>query len=104
VDLFIKDVRAARGSSDNVKLISPQECIWYTDGKAIGWRFFEKRLERIEGVYNNGWKKKKRSVAAMALKDATFTIEKHNNKAIGIEITLVPSIETAPPIIGYVAL
>jgi hypothetical protein len=104
IDIFVKDVRATKEAQFTFKQISQQELIWYNKKNAIGWRFANNRLERIEGEYNNGWKKKRRSIAAMGIKEAIFTIEKYKDQAIGVEIAVVPIIEGASPIKGYVAI
>ncbi len=103
-DLFVRDIHAINKEKNNWKLIHPQELIWASDDHDIGWHFNNSCLERIEGVYNQGWAKKTVSVVACNISNAIFNVEKRNNNIIGIELVLRPTHSINRPVVCYVAL
>ena len=103
-DLFVRDIRAIKIHPCHWKLITPHELIWQEGEHDVGWCFSHNRLERKEGVYNQGWKDITISVVAAGIKQATFTIEQYNKEITGIELTLIPMIAQKKPIVCYVAV
>lgn len=102
-DLFVRDIRTMRNMPYMWKLVTSQELIWHVADHDICWRFVEDRLERIEGLYNNGWKSKKASVIAVGIFDGYFKTKKHKNRICGIKMTIMPKIKDNKPIICYVS-
>jgi hypothetical protein len=103
-DLFVRDIRAMRDKPHKWLAITPHELIWHTDDLDTGWCYTENRLERSTGIYNNGWKSKKTSLVAMGIAQGTFIVEKHKDRVIGIEMTLIPELSPKKSIICYVAV
>lgn len=103
-DLFVRDIRSIKNNKPHWKLITPYELVWQAGEHDIGWCFSNNRLERKEGIYDQGWKSKTTSVVATGITQAIFTVEKANNKIIGIELALTPVIAQKKPIICYVAV
>jgi len=95
-DLFVRDIREIVPNQCHWKLITPHELIWEINERNIGWRFSNNCLERIEGVYNQGWKHKTTSIIATGIKQATFTVKKHDGEIIGIELIITPIVQTKP--------
>ena len=103
-DLFVRDIRAIDKEKNSWKIINPHELVWASEDHDIGWRFVHNCLERIEGVYNQGWKEKTTSIVACGVSQAIFNVEKDKNHIIGIELALTPLCMLKKPIICYVAL
>jgi len=103
-DLFVRDIRAIKSYPCHWKLVTPHELIWQEGDHDVGWCCSDNRLERKEGIYNQGWKHTTTSVVAAGIKQATFAVEQHNKVIIGIELTLIPLIDQKKPIICYVAI
>jgi hypothetical protein len=104
-DLFVRDIRTMRNKPHSWKVTTSHELIWHIDDDSydIGWRNKDNRLERIEGLYSQGWKHKKVSVVATGITQGTFTIETHNNHIIGVEMALIPAVDPKKTIKCYVA-
>ncbi len=103
-DLFVRDIHHMKGKPYQWKKISQDELIWHTDDHDIGWCCIKKRIERREGIYNNGWKSKKTSIISSGIKHGTFTVENHHNHIIGLEMSLVSDYAPHKTVIGYASL
>lgn len=103
-DLFVQDIRTINQERSGWKVIQSQELIWTSYDYDIGWRFNNNCLERIEGVYDQGWTKKTVSVVACNMSKVIFNAEKYNDTIIGIELMLRPTYDINKPVICYVAL
>lgn len=103
-DLFVRDIRMIKGNECEWKLITPHELVWQAKDGDIGWGFVDNRLERKEGMYNQGWKSKKTSVVAANIAQVAFVAEKAHDKIIGIELTMKPVFAVKEPIVCYVAV
>jgi len=103
-DLFVRDIHAIKNEKNMWKVIHPFELVWQSTDHDIGWRFNDNCLERIEGIYNQGWKKKTTSIVACGISNATFIIEKHQDHIMGIELALIPIYTAEKPIKCYVTL
>lgn len=101
-DAFVHDVRLLSHHKLPLKHITSQELIWQggkiTHNKDIGWRFNEHKLERIEGVYINGWKTKKTHCIVNNVTQGFFVVDK------GILLTFVPTHDLTYKVESYVAL
>lgn len=101
-DLFVRDIRAQ--SVKQWKIIQPDYLIWNNGEYDIGWHYHDNKVERIEGVYQNKWKKKRTSVVVASLKDAVFTVDYDNRAVVGVGVTLISSSNEQKPVIGYAAV
>ena len=98
-DLFVRDIK----NGSHVIHCSPQELVLHNDARSIGWHISENKLERIEGVYDNGWKNKKISIVAVGIQSGKFVPEIYKNDIIGVEMTLVPQVNDKKIVVAYVA-
>jgi len=103
LDLFVRDIRAIRNNCCSWKVINDKELIWQIDTHAIGWSWTNDRLERKEGLYDQGWKKKTTSIVATKTKQAHFKVIKHLDAIVAIELTLV-TLSQARPLICFVTI
>jgi len=105
-DLFVRDIRMMRGKPHTWKVIMPHELVWHEEDAEydIGWRYKDNHLERREGIYNQGWKKRKRaSIVATGIERGTFTVEQANDRIIGVEMTVMPAVDPKKAVVCYVA-
>lgn len=103
-DIFVRDIRAINKKEVSWKVVQPHEIIWVMQDRAVGWRFARNRLERLEGVYTQGWDKKTTSVVASGLTQAIFNVEKDGEHIIGIELQCTPMVAIQRPILCYAAV
>lgn len=106
-DFFVRDIKMVTNEQDAWKIILPHELVWRKKDRddsanAIGWRFFNDRLERREGLYNGTWKQVKTSVIVKGLVNATFTPQKNNNDIVGIELVMISHHAPEKPVVCYV--
>ena len=102
-DIFVRDIHNI-DKSVIWKHTIPTEIIWHTGKQDIGWRLQDTCLERIEGVYNNGWKDKTVSIVANGIRNIDFTYKKDGPDIKAIELSLLPAASPHKPIICYVAV
>lgn len=98
-DLFVRDFK----NGFQLILVSPQELIWKNGENNIGWRIAENKLERIEGIYNNGWKNKRTSIVAAGIQSGKFVPEIYKNDIVGIEMDLVSVANDKKIVVTYVS-
>lgn len=103
-DLFVRDIHHMKIKPYQWKKISQDELIWHIDDHDIGWCYNKKRIERREGIYNNGWKGKKTGVISTGIKHALFSVERLHSRIIGIEMSLVSEYAPQKTVTCYVAL
>lgn len=101
-DLFVRDIRML--PIKQWKLIQPHYLVWNNGEHDIGWHFHDNKVERIEGVYKNKWKKKRTSVVATSLKDIIFTIDYGNGAIVGVGVTFISARNEEKPVTGYAAV
>lgn len=101
-DLFVRDIR--NKPIKQWKLIQPHYLIWNNGEHDIGWHFYDNKVERIEGIYENKWKKKRTSVVISKLKDTFFELDYSNGKVVGVGLTLISLCNKEKPVISYAAV
>jgi hypothetical protein len=100
-DLFVRDVHAG---IDDWKSVTSHEIIWHNGDHDIGWFFEDNYLKRATGLYDTGWKNKTTSIVAGGVAQATFVVEKVQDRIVGMELTLVPKAALKKPVVCYVAI
>jgi hypothetical protein len=100
-DVFARDIKKGI-SAWNV--ILPHELIWQKDDHAIGWHFYQNRLERREGTYKKEWHNVKTSIIVQGLEKAIFTAERDENGVIGMELSLTPRCAPKKSVTCYLCL
>ena len=101
-DLFVRDIRMQ--PIKQWKLIQPHYLIWNNGEHDIGWHYHDNTVERIEGVYNNKWKKKRTSIVATSLKDAVFMVDYSKGVVVGAGLTLISARNKEKPVTSYAAV
>jgi hypothetical protein len=100
-DLFVRDIHVGVHSW---KHITSHELVWQSNEGDIGWSFVDNYLKRTTGTYNEGWKNKTTSIVASGVSEATFIVEKAQDRIIGIELKIEPKVVQNKLIICYVAV
>ena len=103
-DFFVRDMKNIKNDGCTWKVILPLELIWHTKDYDVGWFFHQNSLQRTEGIYNGLWQNAKRSVIAKGIANATFTLEKTQDRVTGVELSLIPQSTSRKPIVCYVSL
>ena len=101
-DLFVRDIRMQ--PIKQWKLIQPDYLIWNNGEYDIGWYYHDNKVERIEGTYENKWKKKRTSIVAASLNNAVFTVDYNNGAVVGAVVTLISARNKEKPVTGYAAV
>lgn len=101
-DLFVRDIRTK--SITSWKVIQPDYLIWNNGQQDIGWHYHDNKIERIEGVYENKWKKRRTSIVVSHLNNGLFTLNYHNGRVIGVGLTLFSALDEKKPVACYVAV
>src|SRR5690242_19510694 len=70
-DIIVGDLR--NNPVKRWKKNSPNEIIWQTNEKDVGWAFDGTNLERREGIYKEEWKKCTRSIIPCTVSSVVFT-------------------------------
>ena len=104
-DVLMRDIQSAAGYS-SAWSIKPNAMVWKNDNTtAIGWYVDHGRLVRKEGAYDqarNKWSKHQTSTIAYNVHVFKIRADNHEQKIIGIEITL--GMENSEPDTRYIRL
>ena len=103
-DLFVRDIKRLKNEKNSLKLVTTQALVWFTNDEDVGWSIEDNKLKRSAGIYKNGWRERNTSIIADEIANGTFTVGMQNNRVIGVEMTLVPSVNKEKCVICYVAL
>jgi hypothetical protein len=102
-DLFIKEIR--HNTLKQWKETTSHLVVWNNGAEDIGWQCNENKLERIQGIYEHGkWKKKRTSMVGLGLDTATFFFEYKEGKIIAIELVLAGVYDSQKIVRSYVAI
>jgi len=101
IDIFVRDIRMNR--KNQWKALEPQRIIWNDGEKDREWRYHDKKLERIEGIYEKEWKSKYTSVIATNLAKVLFSYHYKNSQLSGVTITVTPAGRYKEPLVNYVS-
>lgn len=102
LDLFIRDIRMNR--KNQWKILEQHKIAWNDGQKDIEWHYDDKKIERIEGIYEHKWKKKYTSIIATNLAKASFSYHHNDGRLSGITITVIQAGGYKEPVTHYVAV